>query len=71
MKITEEWRMFDPDDFRTHPEGISRVEFEFENGRLIEGQYSRDADFFVGVGLTPDNPAVKRWRYTSAKPDKS
>lgn len=70
MNITEEWRIYDPKDTRTHPEAISRVEIEFEDGRQMEGQYSRDTGFFATVGtLPPQNPTVKRWRYISKTPD--
>jgi hypothetical protein len=72
MNITEEWRIFDPTDPRTHPEGVARVEFEFEDGCILPGQYSRDTGF-SGVGTSPVNttmkPTVKRWRYTSNTPD--
>jgi|GEM_PF-5256393 len=70
MKITDEWRMYDPKDPRTHPEGISRVEIEFENGRVLKGQYSRDTGWLATVGAwPPQNTNVKRWRYTSEIPD--
>jgi hypothetical protein len=35
MNITDEWRMYDPKDPRTHPEGISRVEMEFDRNHEI------------------------------------
>jgi hypothetical protein len=69
MNITEEWRIFDPTDQRTHPEGIARVVFEFDDGRVLAGRYSRDVGWFTSVGATPVNTTVKRWRYTSNTPD--
>ena len=70
MDVTDEWRIFDPQDKRTHPEGISRVEIEFQDGRTVSGQYSRDAGMFTMIGNNqPQSTDVKRWRYTSRSPD--
>jgi len=74
MNITEEWRIYDPTDPRTHPEGIALVALEYEDGRVQHGQYSRDTGWFtstrVGIPVTvpPDSP-IKRWRYLSKTPD--
>ena len=70
MNITEEWRIYDPEDTRTHPEGFARVEIEFQDGRVLDGQYSRDLGLFAAVGSAPANTRVKRWRYSSKSPDK-
>jgi hypothetical protein len=72
MKITEEWRMFDPKDIRTHPEGPApRVEVEFADGRKMEGIYSGSTGWFGTVGTLPQNTEVLRWRYTSETPENS
>lgn len=69
MTITGEWRMYDPLDIRTHPEGDAvRVEMEFEGGRKIEGIYSRAAGMFSSIG-SPPNDKVARWRYTTEAPE--
>jgi len=71
MKITEEWRMFDPEDHRTHPEGMPHIEVEFDDGRRVEGLYSRDLGLFSHVGSTSaqEAPQMKRWRYLSEEPE--
>lgn len=67
MKITDEWRIYDPKDLRTHPEAISRVEVEFIDGVTVLGQYSRDTGMFTFVGnALPSVTTVKRWRYTES-----
>lgn len=69
MKIQDEWRMFDPTDARTHPEGIADVEMEFEDGRKIEGFYSRELGIFTDLSGGPRDKKPRRWRYLEAAPD--
>ena len=63
MKITDEWRMFDPEDERTHPEGISNIEIEVEDGGSVRGSYSRDLGIFTAMGHGLNGREIKRWRY--------
>lgn len=53
MNITEEWRVYDPKDPRTHPDGVARVEIEFDDGRVFYGRYSRERDSFTTADTTP------------------
>ena len=71
MKIQDEWRMYDPKDTRTHPEGISEVEIEFEDGVHAQGLYSRDCGMFSRNGGSKplESYTAKRWRYLSATLD--
>ncbi|WP_263379712.1 hypothetical protein [Granulicella paludicola] len=68
MKIQDEWRMYDPDDLRTHPEGIlTPVAFEFESGDVIEGLYSRPTGTFSLLNQASEGlGAPVRWRYTKS-----
>jgi len=69
MKITQEWRIYDRQDIRTHPEGAApSVEMEFEGGRKIIGRYSRAAGTFSNIGHPPEDTMVIRWRYLSESP---
>jgi hypothetical protein len=71
MKITEEWRIFDPNDIRTHPEGdATRVEMEYEGGRKLKGIYSRAAGMFSSIGSPPNDTAI-RWRYLNETTENS
>ena len=68
MNIAEEWRMYEPNDPRTHPEEIARVEVEFPDGTKVVGQYSRDTGMFTFVGYSDihsklTESTITRWRY--------
>jgi hypothetical protein len=70
VKITEEWRMYDPKDQRTHPEGIATIEMEFDDNLLIQGHYSRDLGMFSQTGQRPIGSRTPvRWRYIEENPE--
>jgi hypothetical protein len=68
MNITREWRMYDPRDQRTHPEGTARIEMQFNDDMTIEGLYSRDFGMYSqgGQWLIGSRTLVK-WRYMNEK----
>lgn len=75
MDIREEWRTYDPNDIRTHPENSSdtsvEIVAEFDNGNTIRGRYFRDGGWFSR--LDPGSPILDakliRWHYTEPSPE--
>jgi len=61
-----DWNDYDPTDAATHPKDRSKVEIQFENGRVVEGFYGGGMLGTVGfVNLTSEEETglTKRWRY--------
>jgi hypothetical protein len=59
MKHLSDWRTFERTDRETYPRVDARVQVEFENGRIEEGN---SLEFFPRSGHLPAS-TITAWRY--------